>query len=126
MLSGAFERKLRRLNHKLRIYCGDNDRFAAGIFVVSPSGEYTEICGADKNYVPEYVQYDETGRIRKSGWRRTLKILINKGLIKKEEAQREFSSHLDGRAPSKPQIRQDTGLQKLKSMGIEILESGSY
>jgi hypothetical protein len=126
MLSGAFERKLKNLNKRIKVYCGDNDRFPAGIFIVSSSGEYMEICAADKNYVPEYVMYDKTGRIMKSGWRRTLKILINKGLIKKEDAQREFCSHLDGRAPSRPQIKQDSSLQKLKSMGIEIIESGSY
>jgi hypothetical protein len=126
MLSGAFERKLKKLNKRIKVYCGNDDKYAAGIFVVSPSGEYTEICGADKNYVPEYVMYDETGRIRKSGWRRILKVLISKGLVRKEDAQREFCAHLDGRMPSRPQVRQDTGLQKLKSMGIEILESGSY
>jgi len=67
MLSGEFERKLKKLNKNLRIYCGNDDSRAAGIFIVSPSGEYTEICGADKNYVPQYVHYDDTGRIKKSG-----------------------------------------------------------
>lgn len=126
MLPGEFARKLTKLNKRLRVYCGDNDRFAAGIFVVSPTGEYTEICGADKNTVPEYTEYDETGRIRKSGWRRVLRILITKGLVKKQEAQKEFCTHLDGRAPTRPQIKQDSTLSKLKDLGVEIVEAGSY
>lgn len=126
MLSGDFERKLRKLNRKLRVYCGNDDRFAAGIFVVSKSGEYTEVCAADKNFVPEYAEYNYDGRIKKSGWRRTLKILISNGLVKKEAAQKEFGKRLGGRAPTIPQIRQDTGLQKLRSMGIDIVNSGSF
>jgi hypothetical protein len=126
MLSGDFERKLRRLNPKIHIYCGDNDKFAAGIYIVS-RGEYTEICGADKNYVPEFTMYSEDGRIQKSGWRRILRILVKKGLVHRAKAEKVFGARLTGvRAPSMPQIKQDTGLQKLKSMGIEIINSGSY
>jgi len=126
MLSGDFERKLRRLNNKLRIFCGDNDKYAAGIFIVSPSGEYTEICGIDKNYIPEFAQYSDDGRIQKGGWRRALKILIEKGLIHKNQAQKEFNAYLYGRAPKRTQIRQDSLLNKLDNIGIELIATGSY
>jgi hypothetical protein len=128
MLSGDFERKLRILNRNLRIFCGNDDKRAAGIFIVSRSGEYTEICGADKNYVPEFMEYSEDGhRIVRSGWRRILKILIGKGLVNRFKAEKVFGTHLMGvRAPTRPQIRQDSALQKLKSMGIELIETGSY
>jgi hypothetical protein len=126
MLSGEFERKLRNLNKRIRIYCGNNDLYAAGIYVVSPAGEYTEICAADKNYVPEFIMYDSTGRIQKSGWRRILKILISKGLVKKQEAQKEFGTRLDGRSPTRPKIQQDSALKKLANMGIEIVSSGGF
>lgn len=127
MLSGDFERKLRKLNKNIRIFCGNDNRFSAGIFIVSRSGEYVEICGADKNYVPEFTSYADDGRIIRSGWRRILKILINKGLIARKATEKEFRANLiGGRAPTRPQIKQDSGLQKLKSMGIEIIQSGSY
>ena len=127
MLSGDFSYKLRKLNNNLRIFCGDDDRRSAGIFIVSRYGEYTEICGADKNYVPEFTKYSDDGRIVKSGWRRILKILIGKGLVNRFKAEKLFGTHLMGvRAPTRPQIKQDSALQKLKSMGIEIMTAGSY
>lgn len=127
MLAGDFERKLRSLNRNLRIWCGNDDKYAAGIYVVSRTGEFCEICGIDKNYIPEFTQYREDGGIVKSGWRRVLKILIGKGLIARKQAENLFRTNLWGsKAPSRPRIKQDQNLQKLKSMGIEIIESGGY
>lgn len=126
MLSGDFERKLRALNPRIRIYAADTNR-AAGIYIVSPYGEYTEICGADKNYVPEFVMYSDDGRIVKSGWRRILKILIGKGLVHKEKAEKVFNTHLDGtRAPKRKALKHDPDLSKLASMGIDIISEGSF
>lgn len=127
MLAGDFQRKMRKLNRNLRIWCGDNDKMAAGIFIVSPQGEFEDICGIDKNYVPRYTEYREDGGLRKGGWQRALKILIGKGLIDRRKAEKEFGVQIIGaRAPSAPEIQQNKGLQKLKSMGIEIIQSGSY
>lgn len=127
MMPGTFERNLRTLNRKLRVYCGDNDRFSAGIFMVSPSGEYMEICGADKNEVPEFTTYEEaTGRIIKSGWRRVLKILIGKGLVRKTEAEKIFGCKLNVRQPGWKQVAQNDFTKKLASYGIDILNSGVF
>jgi hypothetical protein len=125
MLSGDFERKLHKLNRNLHIFCGDNDARAAGIFVVSPRGEYTEICGIDKSFIPQYVIYSEDGRIFKTGWRRALKILIGKGLINRKTAEKEFCTHLTGRAPTRPQIKQDSLLKKLDDIGVKLINTGS-
>lgn len=126
MLSGDFARKLRQLNPRIRIYATDSNR-AAGIFVVSPYGEYVEICAADKNEVPEFVMYSDDGRIQKSGWRRILKILIAKGLVHKHEAEKVFNTHLsECQTPKRKVVKQDDFWKKMESMGLELISEGSY
>ena len=127
MLAGDFARKLRKLNKKLHIFCGNDDARAAGIAIVAPNGEVVEICGADKNYIPEFVSYKEDGRIFKSGWRRVLKILISKGLVNRQQAEKEFGTRVIGvRAPKRHQIKQDSLLSRLKDLGVDVIETGSY
>jgi hypothetical protein len=126
MLSGQFERKLRKLNHRIRVYAADSAR-AAGIFVVSPAGEYTEICAADKNFVPEFMTYSADGRIVKSGWRRTLKILIARGLVRKEQAEKEFGTKLyECQTPKRKIVKDDPFWKKMESMGLELVSEGSF
>ena len=118
MLAGEFERKLRKLNPNLRIFCSDNSSRPAGIFTVK-RGEYTEICGIDKNYLPEHITYHEDGRIARSGWRRAVKILIKKGYIDRKEAEKVFNTHLYNSAPkfkyTSPDMR-----KRLMSKGIPV------
>ena len=99
MLAGTFQSKLRKLNPRLRIYAGNTDSsWPAGIYHVV-RGEYTEICGIDKNVVPEHPTRMPNGALLKGGWRRALKILLKKGLIDRHEAQKEFSTHLGYKTP---------------------------
>lgn len=100
MLAGDFDRKLRRLNRNLRIFCGDNDARPAGIFRVV-RGEYREICGIDKHIIPEWSVIAPHGAHIKGGWRRTLKILINEGLIERQQAERLFRTRLHYKRPQK-------------------------
>lgn len=102
MLSGEFERKLRKVNGQLRIFCGDDNTKPAGIFRYKRSymddmaAAYDHICGVDKNEVPEYCFVAEDGRILKSGWRRVLRILISQRLIRRRDAERVFGVSLEG------------------------------
>ena len=98
MLAGDFERKLRKLNRSLRIYCSDYDSRPAGIFHVV-NGEYTNICGIDKHYVPERSIRMPWGAHYKGGWRRALNILIKKKLINKKEAEKLFKTRLGVNKP---------------------------
>lgn len=93
MLSGEFHRKLRRLNPELRIWCGDNDHRPACLYRVTVEG-FTEICGVDKQWVPEHTEFFPDGQIKKAGWRRTLRILIQNRLVNRFSAERVFNTHL--------------------------------
>src|SRR5579864_491664 len=93
MLSGEFERNLRKLNPKLRIYCGDNKDKPASLYYIV-NGEEITICGVDKNYIPKDVIYDKQGHIVKSGYNRVLKILIKDKLTTKKRAEYIFGYHL--------------------------------
>lgn len=123
MLAGEFERKLRRLNRNLRIFCGDNDSKAAGLFTVVRN-EYKEICGVDKNYIPEYSIRDASGYIVKSGFRRVIKLLINQGYIDRRQAEKVFSLSFEYRSPkfkySSPSLR-----EKLMRKGIPVSEESN-
>lgn len=97
MLSGEFERKLRRLNRRLNIFCGDNPRMPAGIWMensAEPDG-YEQLCGIDKNYVPEHSEFIEDGSLEKGGWRRVLRYLINRRIVERRYAEKLFSTHLE-------------------------------
>ena len=112
MLSGEFERKLRKLNPSLKIWCGDDYSKPAGLFYIR-NNEYIEICGVDKNNVPEFTIWDNKGHIVKSGWRRILEILIPRKLIDKHIAERVFNTYFD--CPNAlPYIEEDYIYKKIK------------
>lgn len=93
MLSGELERKLRKLNSKLRIFCGDDDSKAAGVYHTI-GGEYQLVCGVDKNWVGEYPIMKADGQLAHSGWRRVLRILLQEGLVDRKRAERVFNTNL--------------------------------
>ena len=95
MLAGEFQRNLRRCTTKLRIFCGDNNERPAGIYKVNHLGEYEEVCGIDKNYVPELTTQREDGLILKGGWRRAMNILIKAKLVEKRIAEKVFNTRFD-------------------------------
>lgn len=97
MLSGDFERRLRKLNRRLHIFCGNSNTTPAGIFLENPAEEdgYEDICGIDKNYVPEHSEFNENGSLRKGGWRRVLRLLIQRRLIDRHYAEKLFNTHLE-------------------------------
>jgi hypothetical protein len=123
MLSGDFERKLRILNRELRIFCGNDDSKPAGIYHVV-RGEYTEICGCDKNWLPEYVQYNEDGSIRRGGWRRVLKILINKDLIDRKEAEKVFQTHLEYKGAQRVLPKRPNVAEAANRFGLSVTNQG--
>lgn len=89
MLSGEFNRKLKKLNRKLRIWCSDDDTKPAGLFYVS-NGEYVPVCSVDKSIVPRHTIATAKNKIIKAGWQRTLRVLIQMRLIDKKQAIEEF------------------------------------
>jgi hypothetical protein len=95
MLSGEFQRKLRAVNSNLRIWCSDQDFRAAGIYKVNRLSEYEEVCGIDKNFVPELTTQREDGLILKGGWRRAMNILIRAKLVDRRKAERVFNTRFD-------------------------------
>lgn len=95
MLSGEFQRNLRKCNYKLRIYCGDNEVRPAGIYKVNQVGEYEEVCGIDKNYVPELMTQRQDGLILKGGWRRAMNVLIKAKLVDQKVAEKVFKTRFD-------------------------------
>jgi hypothetical protein len=112
MLAGEFERKVRSLNSRLRIYCSNDDSKPAGMFHVV-DGEYTELMGVDKNYLPEFVRYGVSNTIEKRGWRSVIERLIHAGLVSKSKAEKVFNTHFDGRKADVPVLDQDPILKAL-------------
>lgn len=99
MLAGDFARKIKKLNKKIKVACGNDDTRPASLYYVDHHGEEEAICGIDKNEVPEWPITNANGSLFKAGWRRTLRILIGRGLVDKYEAQRLFHADLNYRRP---------------------------
>lgn len=89
-MASDFQQKIHSLNHKLRIYCGDNDSMPAGLYIIDSTGEYTELCGVDKNYINEWPSYDRYGKMLKGGWHRVLRLLVSKRLVDRRHSYRLF------------------------------------
>lgn len=107
MEPGVVQRKLYKLSKgRVRIYCGDDKTKPAGVYYVQ-NGEYIEICSIDKNMVPEHVERRLDGSIRKGGWRRVLRILIQRKLIDRREAERSFGTRLSYAAFNRFKLQQD-------------------
>lgn len=104
MNPGQVARNLRKLNPRIRVWCGNDDSRPAGVFYLTPSGEYEELCGIDKNDVPEHVEFNPDQSIRKGGWRRVLRVLIQRGLIDRFRAQKLFGTHLAYVKHKKPPV----------------------
>ena len=96
MTSGDFLRKLKLMNRRLNICAFDNSDRLAGIYYICPIEGVVDICGIDKNNVPEYPTYDSRGHVIKSGWRRALKILLSyrdirgRPIITRDQVTKQF------------------------------------
>lgn len=95
---GEFKRKITRLNKNLRIFTRDTGK-PAGICLLF-DGEYVNICSIDKNYIPMLPIRGENGQYIKGGWRRALKMLIDRRLIDCKQAENEFRCGLEAPNPS--------------------------
>lgn len=130
MLSGDFQRKIKKLNPHLRIFCGNDDSRPATLyfskFNVGLNGEeetdYVEVCAVDKNYLPEFPIVDDTNHIVKGGWRRAVNILIHKGLVDKRKADKVFGTRFDNPIRLKTRDASDEIERSIK----EITNRNSY
>lgn len=105
MLAGDFQRKIRKLNRNIRIYCISDEWWRPACIFHVVGGEFTEICGIDKNFVPERSIMNPNGSHKFGGWRRALKILIGQGLIDRKAAEKLFRTDLHYKAPKKGKRR---------------------
>lgn len=105
MLASDFHLKLKKLNPKLKVFCGDDSQKPASIWYCKDGVEELTVCGIDKNQVPEFIRFDNEGRIVKGGWRRAVQLIINKGLTSRKRAESIFHTHFNV-APQKVPVIQ--------------------
>lgn len=98
MLASTFQRNLKKLNPKLKIYCGSMDHRPAGLWFMDKQ-EVHEICGVDKNYIMEWPSYDKYGKMVKGGWHRVLKMLVGLKLIDRRKSYGLFGHWDEHREP---------------------------
>jgi len=99
MLSGDFQKAVRKLNPSLRICSLENSNHAAGLYYIDPYEGYIAVCGVDKNYLPERTEVDEVGHILKSGWRRVVNILLARKLTTRERVKKIWPSFFEQHIP---------------------------
>lgn len=96
-MAGDFLRRLRILNPKLKVFASSDPTKLAGIYHIGwdktlDEYGYWDICGIDKNWIPEYPEYDSKGHMVKSGWYRVCLILEQQGFTTKELVKKAFGS----------------------------------
>lgn len=100
MLYCTFYAKLRKLNRNLRIYGDDTAPTRPwGLYEMGKWGEkLTHVCGISNTggMVYEWTERRWDGYILRQGWRRVLKMLIKKNLVKSKEAAKEFGTSFEG------------------------------
>jgi hypothetical protein len=97
MMSGDFQKRLKILNPKLKIFSDGNNGKLAGIYYIGWEPNLQEygmwdICGIDKNFIPEYPEYDSKGHLIKSGWYRVCLMLETNGFTTKEKIKKAFGA----------------------------------
>lgn len=107
MLASTFLGKLKKMNRRLDVCSIDNSPNLAGIYYRCPKEGILDICGIDKNFIPEYPEFDSRGHVIRSGWRRSIKILLNvktidgEPIITREKVKKQFGDgFFDVREPN--------------------------
>lgn len=106
MLAVNFQHKIKQLNSHLKFY-GSSDKTKPLALYLVEDGEAEHICGVDRNELPEFTEFDKKGHIVKAGWRRTLKILIQKGLVSRRKAEALFGISMDSRKKPSEAVIED-------------------
>lgn len=88
MYAGEFLKRLRTLNSALRVCSFGDNSHLAGLYYIDKQGEYSDICGVDKNWVPEYSEWDDKGHIVVSGWRRVYLMLLQLKLTSRDKIRK--------------------------------------
>lgn len=124
LLSGEFERLLRRLNPDLHIYCGDASNRPAGLYLVK-NGQIIELGGVDKNFVPDQTIIDKQGRIVKKGWRAVLLNLVAQRIVRYADAVREIPELRERVEPVSPE-KEEREIDKAVAHFKEKRPEGKY
>ncbi len=85
MMASDFQRKIQKLNGKLRINSFGDDTRPAALWIYK-DGEVIDVCGVDKNWIQEFPTYNQYGKMIKGGWNRILRVLISMKLIEKHKS----------------------------------------
>ncbi len=89
---------LKALNPRLKVCSFESSPNLAGIYTIERNGEWTDICGIDKKYVPCYAKFDDGGHMIQSGWRRVCWVMLGAGYTTKAKIQKACPGFFDSRA----------------------------
>lgn len=91
--------KLRKLNPRLRVCQFENSNNLPGIYFVDPREGIVDVCATDRHWVPMLAEYDSSGRMVKSGYRRVVFILIHMKLTTREKVKKVFPTFFEQNIP---------------------------
>ena len=96
MYCGDLLRKLKKLNSNLGVFVKDNSSHFPGVYFIDPFEGYMVIGAINRNYIPEYSTYDNSGHLIDAGWRRIITMIASyrtldgKAITTKDKIKREF------------------------------------
>lgn len=100
MIFDIFESKLRKLHPRLKVFkTHDPAKGPWGLYLISKyGGSIDHICGVSfsNGFIYELTERRWDGYILRQGWRRIVKILINKKIVERTKAEKVFRTSFTG------------------------------
>lgn len=127
MLQLTWYKKLRQLNPKLRVCQFDYSKHLPGIYYIDDRHGIMDVCVTDIGWVPSYPEFDKSGALVKSGYRRVIFILLHAKLTTRDKVKKIFPSFFEQRTPvpSKVQLtsvhQQWSEMMKQERQRLKIL-----
>jgi hypothetical protein len=92
MITGDFQRKLKKLNPTLEVVMQPGSPNFPGLHYRDENGDFVKICAVAWNggWINEYSEYDEVGHVTHPGWRRAILSLLKHNIVTKEKVKKYF------------------------------------
>lgn len=92
MLQITWYEKLKKLNPRLRVCQFESSYNLPGIYYIDGRGDIIDICATDCGWVPAYPEFNVSGRLTKSGYRRAIFILLHIKMTTRDKVRKYFGS----------------------------------
>lgn len=116
MNQSTWYHKLKKLNRKLEVCQFENSTHFPGVYYVHDYEGIVDICATDIGEVPALSEFDSSGRMIKSGYRRVIFALLHLKLTTPQKVKRLFPSFFGSHYPGPSRVQTVSTHQRWSEM----------